>query len=141
VSSPNSSLYIGIFRGADFRFAVASSSVFSRQSLSLAASGGKFFAASVLKSRAPVASSSRSHIHRKTIATRERTRTFSPEQAALRRASAIFFTDLRRRNLERDICQTCGRADAVPHWPDPAKPLDVTWLCRVHRENRTCPAR
>jgi hypothetical protein len=25
--------------------------------------------------------------------------------------------------------------DAVPHWPDPTKPLDVTWLCRVHREN------
>ncbi len=73
--------------------------------------------------------------HAKTIAARERTRTFTPEQAALRRASAIFFTDLRRRNLQRDSCQTCGRADAVPHWPDPAKPLDVTWLCRVHREN------
>jgi hypothetical protein len=73
--------------------------------------------------------------HTKTIAERERTRTFTPEQAALRRASAIFFTDLRRRHLTREPCEKCGRGDVVPHWPDLTKPLVVVWFCRVHRAN------
>ena len=73
--------------------------------------------------------------HAKTIAAQERARTFSPEQAALRRASAIFFTDLRRRNLTREPCEDCGRGEAVPHWPDVTQPLKVVWLCRVHRAN------
>lgn len=73
--------------------------------------------------------------HAKTIAAHERARTFTPEQAALRRASAIFFTDLRRRNRPRKPCDECGRADVVPHWPDLTQPLTVTWFCRVHREN------
>jgi hypothetical protein len=73
--------------------------------------------------------------HAKTIAAQERARTFSPEQAALRRASAIFFTNLRRRNLTREQCEDCGRGEAVPHWPDVTQPLKVVWLCRVHRAN------
>jgi hypothetical protein len=73
--------------------------------------------------------------HRKTIAARERTRTFTPEQAALRRASAIFFTDLRRRDRKREPCEECGRGDVVPHWPDVTRPLKVVWFCRVHRAN------
>jgi hypothetical protein len=53
----------------------------------------------------------------------------------LRRASAIFFTDLRRRNRQRKPCDECGRTDVVPHWPDLTKPLSVVWFCRVHRAN------
>ncbi len=72
--------------------------------------------------------------HAKTIAERERTRTFGPEQTALRRASAIFFTNLRRRNRARKPCDECGRGDVVPHWPDLSQPLNVVWFCRAHRE-------
>lgn len=73
--------------------------------------------------------------NRSELAARERTRTFTPEQAALRRASAIFFTDLRRRKLTRQPCEECGRADVVPHWRDLTQPLQVVWYCRVHRAN------
>src|SRR5664279_5178265 len=72
--------------------------------------------------------------HGKTIAAQERARTFSPEQAALRRASAIFYTDLRRRKRQREPCENCGRADVVPHWPDLTKPLNIVWFCRAHRD-------
>ena len=71
--------------------------------------------------------------HRKTIAARERTRTFTAEQGAARTASAIFFTHLRRRKLGREPCAKCGRSDVVPHWPDLGQPLQVLWFCRAHR--------
>jgi hypothetical protein len=71
--------------------------------------------------------------HRTTIAARERTRTFSADQHAARTASAILFTYLRRGELHRNPCQTCGRNEVVPHWPDLAQPLEVVWFCRAHR--------
>lgn len=71
--------------------------------------------------------------HRKTVAARERLRTFSAEQAAARTASAIFFTHLRRCKLAREPCAKCGRSDVVPHWPDLSQPLVVVWFCRAHR--------
>ena len=70
---------------------------------------------------------------RKTVAARERLRTFSAEQAAARKASAIFFTHLRRTKLGREPCAKCGRSDVVPHWPDLGQPLQVLWFCRAHR--------
>jgi hypothetical protein len=71
--------------------------------------------------------------HAKTIAAQERARTFTAEQSSVRRASAIFFTDLRRRNLNREPCEHCGRSEVVPHWADVTRPLEVVWLCRDHR--------
>jgi hypothetical protein len=71
--------------------------------------------------------------HRKTIAARERLRTFSAEQQAARKASAIFFTHLHRTKLDREPCAKCGRSEVVPHWPDLGQPLAVVWLCRAHR--------
>jgi hypothetical protein len=60
-------------------------------------------------------------------------RTFSTEQAAARKASAIFYTHLRRIKLAREPCAKCGRGDVVPHWLDLSEPLKVVWFCRAHR--------
>jgi hypothetical protein len=66
-------------------------------------------------------------------AERERTRTWNAEQTIARRALGYLSSYLRRRNaVNREPC-FCGRL-GLAHQPDLAKPLEVEWLCRDHRQ-------
>ena len=45
---------------------------------------------------------------------------------------------IRRGLIKREGCEVCGAEPADGHHSDYARPMDVTWLCRLHhrREHR-----
>lgn len=73
------------------------------------------------------------HEHRDEVRVREAARTFSDEQAAIRRARAYIAMYVRRGKLERGPCELCGDRHVSPDWDDPGKPLEVRWFCPEHR--------
>lgn len=61
---------------------------------------------------------------------------FSPfEKRRCRQATA---KAIRRGELERQPCGTCGNQPAEAHHDDYSKPLDVMWLCRECHERLHC---
>ncbi len=64
---------------------------------------------------------------------REAARTFSDEQAAIRRARAYVAMYVRRGKLRPGRCELCGDRHVCPDWDDPGKPLAVRWFCPAHR--------
>jgi hypothetical protein len=62
----------------------------------------------------------------------EKARSFSPEALTLRKARASIAMALKRGHLRRQPCTVCGKR-GLPHYPDPTKAREITWLCRFHR--------
>ncbi len=88
---------------------------------------------------APVAAAQRApgaNAIAKTIAARERARTFTPNKRRAP-ASAIFFTYLRRGELHRDPCETCGRATSSRTGPTSPSRSTSLWFCRIASRERT----
>jgi hypothetical protein len=74
--------------------------------------------------------------HRTEVATRERARSFSPEEQLIRRARAYVASYLRRGKIEKGRCEICGEDEVIAAWDDPTRPLAVRWLCRGHYDER-----
>jgi len=74
--------------------------------------------------------------HRRELAVRRR------DAAALRDADtrardsarAKLAMAIRRGKLSRDRCPFCGSADVIALMADPARPLEVRWVCRADRQ-------
>ena len=72
--------------------------------------------------------------HRTTLAARERQRTFTATQRALRHARSTLAVYLRRGKLRRGCCELCGERTVRPAWDDPGAPLAVRWFCPAHAD-------
>ena len=54
-----------------------------------------------------------------------------PERAKARK---MVVTALRRGDLQKTACFTCGELEVEAHHADYSNPLGVIWLCRKHHE-------
>jgi hypothetical protein len=79
--------------------------------------------------------------HQAEVAARERARSFSPEEQLRRRARAYVDVYVRRGKIEKGRCGICGETEVLAAWDDPARPLDVQWLCRAHADEHRDTAR
>ena len=70
--------------------------------------------------------------HRTTLAARERGRTFSATQRALRHARSTLAVYLARGKIRRGRCELCAETEVRPAWDDPGWPLVVRWFCPEH---------
>ena len=55
---------------------------------------------------------------------------------AKRRAQAILRAALRKGEVTRGCCEVCGSLRVDGHHDDYSLPLQVTWLCRRHHQQR-----
>lgn len=49
-----------------------------------------------------------------------------------RRASRLIAVAIKRGDVERQPCETCGKTPVEAHHDDYNKPLEVRWLCSLH---------
>jgi len=74
--------------------------------------------------------------HRGELEQRERARSFSDEERAIRSARAYVAQYLKRGKLGKTPCGVCGEHEVLAAWEDPRRPLSVDWLCREHYHER-----
>ena len=57
----------------------------------------------------------------------------SPEQKKRANARSYLAVYLKRGKVMRFPCEVCGALEVEAHHVDYDRPLDVVWLCRLHR--------
>ncbi len=76
--------------------------------------------------------------HKDALRERERARTWSNEERAVRKARALVAIHIKRGKLQRGRCESamCRDPHTMPAWDNPRLPLEVRWFCRSHYDDR-----